>query len=241
MARNLKAFSLALASVLSVGAVAASTATAKHETQPGLFTANVAAKETSLVDAQQVGPATLSLSGGLVLTCQIFLERGKALTQGPSFAQVTLATEYQECHQVVAGITKTVTITMNGCTYISDAKTTVTEPGFDRAAVVTVECPEGKQIELHLYNSASSETTTLCTYDLKPQGPLSGITFTNKVNTPGSVNDVGVESSVSTTITNTTKSALCGQSEVETLVFKSEGTLRATNEKTEFVDASISD
>ena len=71
------------------------------------------------------------------------------------------------------------TVTMNGCDYTLEATSKTT-------GQVTIKCPEGKQIEVHLYENATkhAENKPLCTYDIKPQGPLSSIGIdTNNVGT----------------------------------------------------------
>jgi hypothetical protein len=136
-----------------------------------------------------------------------------------------------ECHVVVAGITKLVTVTINSCNYKLNAATAST-------ATVTVECEHaGESIEIHVYNSKTSETTTLCTYDIEPQGPIGGITLTNN---GGSPSDVVAKGNVGTSVVNTIKSAICGQKANMNATSVGEGTARATSEGQSFVSASMS-
>jgi hypothetical protein len=248
MIRNLKALAVALMAAFAMSLVIASAAPAKDlGTHSGLFTANVTAGETAVGVGEQIGTAQMAITGLPPVTCSTVKGTGKALTKGPSTTEVTIETTYEGCHIVLAGLTKAVTVTMNGCAYVSDAKTTTTENtpsgiSFDRTATVTVECPQNKQIELHVYAKATQpHSEILCTYDIGAQGPLSGITLTNKINTPTAVNDIEIEGAVSTVLTNTIKSAICGQSANPTGITSGKGTLRATNEIGQFVDASVSD
>lgn len=117
---------------------------------------------------------------------------------------------------------------MNGCAYVLTATTTVTEGGEKHfTAHTNVECPEGKQIEIHLYLNAG-HTETLCTYDIKAsenQG-LTGITLTNAEGEPqdiiAALNVTGIK------VTRTTGSeALCGK-ESNTATYAGEATLQLT-------------
>ncbi|HYJ21929.1 MAG TPA: hypothetical protein VEW07_07900 [Solirubrobacterales bacterium] len=74
------------------------------------------------------------------------------------------------------------TITTNGCVYrIHPTSTTMGQ--------TTIICPEGKQIEIHIYENTTrhEENKPLCTYDIAAQGPITGITFS--VANPGLANE----------------------------------------------------
>jgi len=240
MTHKLKTLGLVLGAVFVMNSVAASLASAE-ETKAGLFTANIRATETMKFDIEQIGVGTVTLNG-LSITCGSVTGSGKALTKGPSSTEITIEPTLgpNNCHVIIAGLTKTVTVTMNGCATVYNAKTTVTKTGFDLTATVTFECPSEKQMEVHIYKTAASEAETLCTYDIKPQGPLTGISFVNHVNTPGASDDIVSQNSVIVSNTNTIKSALCGQNSTESSVIEGEGTVRVTDELGNFVDASIS-
>ena len=240
MTHRLKALGCALVAMLAMSAVGATMASAAEETKAGLFTASVGAGETAKGDAVQIGAGDKYTINGLVMTCGTATGTGQSLTKGPSSTEVTATATAEGCHVVVAGLTKLVTVTENGCSSRFNATTTVTESGFDLTATATLECPQGKQVEIHVYSGAASEATTLCTYDVKPQGPLSGITLTNKVNRPAAANDVVADINMNISMTNTIKSAICGQNEIENASYKGEDTIQSTNEAGVFVDASAS-
>ena len=229
MIRNLKAFGLALVAVFAMSAVAASVASAET-TNPGLFTFGVGANELATIDDEQ-DPGTINTIAlnGLSLTCGTVTTMGtpvktkvaspdvvEADTKGPESTDITFEPIFgpTNCHAVVAGLTKTVTVTANGCGLIWDAKTTVTKTGFDNTAFTTVECPINKKIEIHVYNEKAVEATTLCTYDIEAiaaNTTVPGITLTNKVNQPTSPNDITADINTELSINNTIKSALCGK------------------------------
>ncbi len=256
MSRKLKALGLALMAVFAIGAVASSAASAEV-TKSGLFTASVGAAEQAKIDAEQVGVNTFTING-LSLTCGTVTLTGNPVTtkaspeqdivegnkKGPESTDVTLAPTFgpNNCHVVIAGLTKTITVTTNGCAFVLDAKTTETKGVVSNTALSTLECPTGKKIEVHIYSTTATETTTTCTYDIEPAAntTVSGITLDNKVNTPGSANDILATIKEGSTWQNTVPSAVCGQNATETGVYAGEITIRATNEAGSFVDASVS-
>jgi hypothetical protein len=232
-----------------MSAVAASAASAKDQgTHTGLFTANVGAGETVQIHAEQIGTIALTTTGTPPTTCTTVKFTGKALTLGPSSTDITLEPTFEGCHTVLTGLTKAVTFTVTGCAFKFDAKATTTEntPGglsIDRTSPMTIECPQGKQIEIHHYNTAiPPHNSVLCTYDIGPQGPLSGIELTNKINTPTSANDIEGHLNVTgIAVHNTLPSAVCGQMTNPTATLAGTLTIRATNASSVFVDMSISD
>ena len=256
MIRNLKALGLALVAMFAMSAVAASVASAET-TNPGLFTAKVGATELAKIDAEQEGTNLFTLNG-LALTCGTVTLSGNPVKtkaaapdevettlKGPEFTDVTLSPIFgpNNCHVVIAGLTKTITITTNGCAFVLDSKTTVTKTGFDNTALTTVECPTGKKIEIHVYSEKAGEVSTTCTYDIEAiaaNTTVPGITLTNKINTPASADDITADINVFITINNTIKSAVCGQNAIEKTTYHGEVTIQATNEAGKLVDFSAS-
>lgn len=221
----------------------ASTAEAvTHETRPGLFTINIPAGIRAAADGTYVAPHKWKLNG-LSLTCATTKYSGEALTVGPSSTETKFTPTYETCHVVVAGITKLVTVTPNHCSYTWNATTTTTADGsIDKIIDTEVHCEKaGESIEIHVYNSAASEATTLCTYDIEPQGPLAGITAANKVNTPTSADDIEASVNVTAAAHVTITSALCGANAIENIVFEGTLTVQGTSEAGQLVDVSISD
>ncbi len=259
MIRKLKALGLALVAVFAVGAVASSVASAEV-TKAGLFTFNVGANEQAEIHAEQVGATVNTFTmNGLALTCGTVNLTGNPVktkaspnqdevegnTKGPQSTDITLTPTFgpNNCHMVVAGLTKTVTVTTNGCAFVLDAKTTETKGVVSNTALTTVECPAGKKIEIHLYSTAATETTTTCTYDIDPAAntTVPGITLDNKVNTPTAANDILATVKLEgITLNNTIVNAVCGPNATEKITYEGEITIRATNAVSEFVDASVS-
>ena len=257
MTHKLKILGLALVAVFAMSAVASSGASAEI-TSPGLFTANVGANEQATIDGEQEG-INLFTTNGLAVTCGTVTLTGhpvktkaapdadvvEANTKGPSSTDVTLTTKFgpNNCHVVVAGLTKTVTVTENGCAFVLDAKKTDTKAVTSTHALTTIECPVNKKIEVHVYSTAGTEVGTTCTFDMEANATnttLPGIELTNKVNQPTSVNDVTADVGVNITVNNTLKSAVCGQNATVTWRYEGNVTLRATSEAGAFVDASVS-
>ena len=261
MKPSAKVFGLALMAVLALSAVAASTASAAEETKPGLFTFGGLSKdtETAKIDVEQTaeGKDKFTFKNGLALTCKKVRATGEPIktkaspeedvangsTPGTESTDVTLKPTYEGCKTTIAGLTRPVTVTVNECAFIFDAKTTTTvDNSIDHTALTTIECPTGKKIEIHIYEK-EPHSTVVCTYDIGPQNTLSGITLDNKVNTPTSANDVLATINVpNIVVENTTPgTSVCTATNPTTATYTGEETIRATNEKGEFVDASVSD
>ena len=210
MMRNLKVLGLALVASFALSAVVASAASA----ETGHFTVQgVGAGETAGASGTQVGTNTFTVNG-LALQCTTATATGNALSTGPEPSTVTLVPTYSGCKVVIAGLTKLVTVTTNGCAYVFTATKNTNAVPF--SADLTVEC-EGakKQIEIHVYSTASSEATTTCTYDVTPHQTITGlIQLTNEpAATP---DDILAHINVSLPIHNTIKNAVCGQNDIET-------------------------
>ncbi len=259
MIRNLKALGFALVAVFAMSAVASSMASAET-TKSGLFTAKVGANELAGIDAEQVGLTVNTFTlNELKLTCATVTLAGhpvktkggtesdkvEADTKGPESTDVRLNPVFgpNNCHVVIAGLTKTVTVTPNGCSFVFDATTTETKGVISNTALNTVECPSGKKIEVHVYSTASTEATTICTYDVEEKVANTtqpGITLVNKVNTPTAADDILATVKVNVSVNNTIISAACGPNATEPAVYEGEVTVRATDEAGNFVDASAS-
>jgi len=230
MSRIIKALALSLLAVLAlIPAVARA-----EGTSPGLFTAQVAANETATGIGEQIGVATFTISGLPSMTCTTAKGTGKALTTGPSFEKITVEAVGETCHIVFLGLTKPITITSNGCAAVFTAKTT----GGGFSAEEESECPPGKAVEVHVYNNAA-HTETLCTYEVPPQSHGTERELVN--NTAATPDDVVAKGTVSgITVKNKKPGGFCGSSENMTATAKGEITIRATDEKGQFVNASVS-
>lgn len=242
MTRNLKALGLVLTAMLAMGALLAGAASAE-ETKPGLFTMNVKATERAGIDGVQIGTDSWTVEKLQPITCTTSKLKGTASTVGTSSTEVTLAPTYETCHQVIAGITKTVTFTSNGCNFKLNAKTTLTnDKTIDKTATTDLECPkEGDSIQIHVYNETAKEVSTICTFDLEPQGALSGVTLNPLTKTPTLADDVEAGIGMTFIVRNTIQSPACGMEAFELLVFKGNETLQATTEAGVLADLSASD
>lgn len=230
MTRNLKLLvTMLLATTLTMSALSVSTASAE-EAISAYFLSSVGGGETAKIDGSQIETTTFTL-GSQSVTCSSATLNGQALTSGEESTEIKLEPKYENCHAVILGVKKPATFTMNGCYYNLNATATITEEGrgIEYPADLKIECPAEKQIEVHVYENEKEEKV-LCTYDIKSQGSLSGISITNK--------ESDVIADISTTgiaVTNTKPSFLCGVSESGTATYKGESTLRATNAGSEYV------
>jgi hypothetical protein len=165
MIRNLKGLGLALVAVFVMSAMAS----------PGVQAAKptFAVGATGGVSGDQVGLDEITV-GSRAVRCS------KAHFSGPSALSMTVLTiefEYKECSTTpVLGISFPVTITPNGCDLeFTNLKHVVP----DYTADVSIVCPKGKKIEIHVYNNAA-HTEQLCTITVEEdQTDLSTNTITN--------------------------------------------------------------
>jgi hypothetical protein len=226
MTRTIKLLVLTLA-ISALGTAAA-------QAEPALFTAAVGANETAKGVGEQIGVSTFTLSNGLTMTCATAKGTGQALSKGPSFEKITIEAFGETCHVVIAGLTKPITITPNGCGGVFTAKTEAGKFTADQE----FECPEGKGIEVHVYNKVASHTETLCTYEIPPQTHPSEGELINKVGTPSDIVAAGTVKNIKVKRLSGPLS-ICGPEE-STATAKGEITIRATNEAGEFVNGAVS-
>jgi len=210
MMRNLKTLGPALLAAFALSAVVASAASAEtaHFTVEG-----IGAGETAGFQGEQIGTNTLTING-LTFTCKKATATGEALSKGPEPSTIVMQSVSEECHVVIAGLTKTATVTTNGCTGIGRA--TKNTGGVAFSLDGTLECPEKKQVEVHIYSTASGEATTICTYDGTAHQATTGVTeLTNEA--AASPDYILGHTNISFPVDNTIKSAVCGQNAVETV------------------------
>jgi len=242
MTRYLMVLALVVAAATGLTALSTSTAGAE-ETLQGYFISEVDDGKTASIDGEQIGTQTIAIGSFPAATCSSVKLNGKATTSGPVPTKVSISPEYETCHVIVLGLTRTITVTMNGCTYQVEATATLTESGEkqDLFGDFAISCPEGKKIEIHVYNTSSTkdtEASTLCTFDIEAQSGLSGVTFENKYNevTDDIVAHLAIEGiKVSRTAGS---EATCGPAS-QTAVYKGDATMRGTNEAAEYVSAEV--
>jgi hypothetical protein len=165
---------------LAVSAMAlfAVTASAAHA-ETGALTA---AEYPAIITGQQ-GAGALFDIGNRNVECATSDLNGTIF--GPS-DPVTLVPIYANCVSN-PGATP-VTITTNGCDYLFG----VSRPGTTGTPATTgklqawLNCPAGKQLEIHVYQNAAQHAANVstCTYDIPSQGPVPGGIYHN---TPGAV------------------------------------------------------
>lgn len=235
-----------LAAVAALTALSPSSGGAlAEETVQGYFVAEVESAETADIDGDQLGPHTFAVGALPPLICAVAKYTGGATTPGPASTNVTISPTYEQCHTIhpIFG-TRTVTVTMNGCTFDIEATATVTEGGVEHfLGDPDIKCPVGKQIELHVFNTANPNDVgagSLCTYDIAPQTDLTGVTFTNQHNEPTAVDDVIAEFNVASVdvIRTGGTEGICGPVS-QTAVYQGQTTLRATTDAGEFVAAEV--
>lgn len=242
MTRSLTVLGLVLAAAAAFIAFSTSPAGAvSEETLQAYYMAEIEEDETAKVDGEQIGTNTITVGSLPALTCSSVKYTGEALSEGPLSTEARLSPAFETCHVIAPLLgTRTVTVTMNGCTFKVEATSTVTESEQEHfLGDLDIECSGGNKIEVHVYNTSSANDTgasMLCTYDIEPQADLTGITVTNQNNEPTSANDVVADFNVASidVVRTAGSEAFCGPVN-QTAVYKGEATLRATSEESEFV------
>ena len=161
------------------------------------------AAQATQLEVTTTGPTWLTFSGskangGDTLSLQIFkvgtLEVKCAAVSGhatvvPKQTEI-LATNiaYTECESTIAG-TK-VTVTMNGCNYkFHGGKTDPLNAEHGIEGEVDLVCPEGKVVEIHIYQNATThaEGVSLCTLTVPGFKSAKEITTINTPKTSGGI------------------------------------------------------
>ena len=220
MIRNLKTLGLALLamSALSVGAPAAAQAL-----ESPIFEIDAAGEATLTGEQVEVGSHkdhTFTLSSGRGFTCNVAKFEGTAVN---GTNELTLTPTYDECF---SNGTQPTTVTTNGCKYRLSGGSLVDAHSIKEAEVHLV-CPEGSELEIHVYSSHNNHTegTILCTYKVAP--------FTNETanayqNTTNARHDVDVTTTVSgIAVKRVGGSALVCGNQNQTAVYTGATTLRA--------------
>jgi hypothetical protein len=236
MTRKLATLGLALTLALALTAISTTTAGAVEEkTLPAEIHTYAGDEETAKVDGESVGTIKITIGSLPSLECATAKYNGEAVTPGPVTEKVTISPEYKDCHveHIFLG-TRTATVTMNGCGLLFTMTATITESGEEHLSADTnIECPEGKKIEVHVYNTSSesdSGASTLCKFDIAAQSNLKSITLTNKINTPTAVNDILANVNLAgISVTRTTGAELTCGKESQTATYKDEATLQSTS------------
>jgi hypothetical protein len=161
---TLTALPLALVAVIALSAMTASAASA-HSITAGEYPANVTGVQTN---------TNVFSNGVREWTCSEASLTGSLSAASES---ITITPSYGGC---TGNSGTTVTVDVNGCRYV----TVVTGTG---TATLTLQCPVGKSIEWTIWETGKVHSETrLCTLNLPPQGPISGLTFSNNAG-PGGI------------------------------------------------------
>lgn len=181
MSRVLKVLTL----TMSVAALFAITASAAHAATGAL----TAAEYPAILTGEQEPATTTFAVGSYNVQCATSTQTGTIT--GP-VDPVTLVPTFANC--VAEPGATPVTITTNGC----DFSFGVSKPGTTGIGSPTtgwlqawLNCPAGKWLEIHVYQTASQHmlNVSTCTYDLGSQGPVPGGIYhnTNPVGAPPDV------------------------------------------------------
>jgi hypothetical protein len=197
--------------------------------EAGLFTAAVGGTETAKIDGgQTVETGDAFAVNSILMKCMTATSTGSALAAGTQSEELEVTPTYSGCTAKVAGQTRTLTVTLNGCKY----RMKLTRNPLEMHLTI---CSSGGPIEIHLYTTSNTETAVECTYDV-PQQTVT-IPLENKT---GSPNDIVAKPNVTLSATNTITNALCGPNSTETFTYKGEDTFQATTEAGPLVNSSVS-
>jgi hypothetical protein len=166
MIRNLKTLGLVVAAVFAITAVSASAALAS----PGELTSDGPVKLTGTTTSG------IARAFGLTLICHEHATVG-AVNETPHgfvtppLSTFTVQTESTGCVATIGATEAPATVTNNGCDGVTHLGETISANKW--GGTVDIVCPEGKQIEIHAYTSAS-HASTICTVKIPAQTGLTG-------------------------------------------------------------------
>ena len=237
MIRNLKALGLALMAAFALSAVGATAAQATPDDlivdAPGAVT--VTGEQLEILPNHK--DHTFTLSSGRGFTCGIVTADG-TVADGDNF--ITVTPTYGSCF---SNEIQPITITGNGCSHKLHGGNLET-PGTHafKEGTVDLECPAGKQVEVHVYSNHHSHTTgtsVLCTYNIAPFQNKLANTYENT--TTPDPDDIDVTTTAEgIVITRVTGSALVCGSLNQTAVHTGATTLTAYSDTAHNNQVSIS-
>jgi len=228
MNRNLKALGLALVAVFAMTAVLASAAQAQTlgkvtvSPSPAWLTGEV-------IKHPEIGKIErFKLGGGQTVVCE---EDTVAATVKNGDTSITFVPVFQKCSATIGTEAHLVTVTMNDCDFLLTDFTTEPVNSTTFSATVSLVCPEGKQVEIHVYKHAADEIEELCTYKVAPFVDKGGNIIHNE---PGEPNDLTITHEVKEIATTKTGSLLCGAANQEA-TFTGSTTIKAWEDKGGFI------
>ncbi|HYJ22401.1 MAG TPA: hypothetical protein VEW07_10300, partial [Solirubrobacterales bacterium] len=163
MKLKMKSLGLMLIASLAIGAMSGSAAQANNLTA-GTYPATLTATDLNTEHGK--------LAHFTIGTGASFIECTKSNLQvaiAHETTSLTIRPSYEDC--IAKNNTSSpATITMNSCDYELE----FTGPTH---AQTLIRCENEKPIEIHIYGSHSGHTANkpICTYDIYPQGPITGI------------------------------------------------------------------
>ncbi len=207
MTRIFKALGLAVAAMATMVAVMAPAAQAETG---ALTTVGFPA----IVTGVQAPGVTFDIGVGPIRTVSCATSDLESTFNAPALDPVTFKARYEGCTSEPGGMTP-VTVTMNECDYkfgFGKPGTTGQQQGTGTMHA-WVQCPDGQQIEIHVYANAFAHAMNLstCTYDIGPQGQVPAGIYHNTAHI-GIVPDVKATVSAQFTATSTIGAggAICG-------------------------------
>jgi hypothetical protein len=244
MIHNLKALSLALVVVFAMAAMYVSAASAQTKgwltsdgpvTLEGTDTVGEKSKLTFVSGGEVKG--TIECHGSYVIGTKAVTPHDEFMNLGLGLVtSITVTPSYTSCIGKVGAASAPTTVTMNGCDVVLTLGNTTSAPKY--AITGDLICPEGKVVEVHLYQNAEHKTS-ICTYTFGAQiGKTGGF-----VQNEGAVPRTGTIGGTFTGISGTRhNSVLCG-AKLESAESKLDlhALLQGTNEEGKETDLFISE
>lgn len=198
MTRILKSLGLAVAAMATMVAVMAPAAQAETG---ALTTVGFPA----IITGQQAPGVTFDIGVGPIRTVSCATSDLESTFNAPALDPVTFKARYEGCTSEPGGMTP-VTVTMNECDYkfgFGKPGTTGQQQGTGTMHA-WVQCPDGQQIEIHVYENAFMHAMNVskCTYDIGPQGQVPAGIYHNTAHI-GMIPDVKATVSAQFTATST--------------------------------------
>ncbi|HYJ21930.1 MAG TPA: hypothetical protein VEW07_07905 [Solirubrobacterales bacterium] len=165
MKRSGNILSIVVIAALALSAISVTSAQARTLTA-GAYPATVTGKDANTEHGKLIR-ITFG-NGARYVECTI-TTLSTVLTKAET--EVTFTPTFSECFS--NGFTAVpATVTPNGCHVVFHA-TGTTE------GQISFRCPEGQAIQVHIYENATkhAENKPFCTYDIGPQGPITGATL----------------------------------------------------------------
>ena len=164
MMRKIKALGIAVGATLALSAALASAAQA----ETGVLTAQ---QYPAIVTGEQQGGPSFDIGEQPLRNVECTTSDLNSTLFAPT-DPVTFTPTYENCRSQ-PGFTP-VTVTMNGCDYqVGFSRPGTTGfPATTGAMQARISCPEGQQIEIHIYENSvrHAENVSMCTYDIGRQG-----------------------------------------------------------------------